>query len=170
MRRPTHQRGVTLIEVMIAMIISAIVLAGINRLVKLGSDAAATGRATNELTYQGRFALERITDTARLVPPKSLSAAAANSTGNWFAPTGCVGTACVMYCLNAGSQLIETITSDTPCVGTTVIANGVVAFTAALPGSAGAVDRAIAIVSVTLSDGVNSVDLSSSIRLGGGTL
>jgi prepilin-type N-terminal cleavage/methylation domain-containing protein len=169
MHHPTHQRGVTLIELMIAVVISAVVLAAINGLVKLGSDAEATGRATNELTYQGRFALERITDTARLVAPKLLSAPAANSTGNWFAPTGCVAAACVMYCLNVGGQLVETTSADTTCAGTTVIANGVVAFTAAVPGNAGAVDRAIAVISMTLRDGVNSVDLASSIRLGGGT-
>jgi prepilin-type N-terminal cleavage/methylation domain-containing protein len=170
MALPSNQRGVTLIELMIAMVISTVVLTAINGLVKLGVDAQTNGRARNELSYQGRFALERITDRARLVAPKLLSAPAANSTGNWFAPTGCAAAACVMYCLNGGGQLIETTTTDTTCVGATVIASNVAAFNAALPAGAGAVDRSIAVVSLTLSNSSNTVGLVSSIRLGGGTL
>jgi prepilin-type N-terminal cleavage/methylation domain-containing protein len=170
MSLPALQRGVTLIELLMAMIISAIVLTAINGLVKLGSDAQTSGRATNELTYQGRFALERISDRARLVAPKPLGAVAANSSGDWFAPVGCVGVACVMYCLNVGGQLIETTTADTSCAGTTVVASSVAAFNAQVPGSAGAVDRSVAVISLTLASGVNAVSLSSSIRLGGGLL
>ena len=170
MSLPALQRGVTLVELLIAMIISAIVLTAINGLVKLGSDAQTSVRATNELSYQGRFALERISDRARLVAPKPLAAAAANSTGNWFAPVGCAGVACVMYCLNGSGQLIETTTADTGCAGTAVIASDVATFNAEVPGSAGAVDRSIAVVSLTLANGVNAVSLSSSIRLGGGLL
>ncbi len=164
-----NQRGVTLIELMIAMLIGTIVLAAINGLVKLGADAQTTGRAWNELTYQGRFALERISDRARLVAPKPLALPAANSTGDWFAPAGCAAAACVMYCLNGGSQLIETTTTDSACAGTTAIASNVATFSAALPAGAGAVDRSIAVVSLTLGTGSNTVGLASSVRLGGGT-
>lgn len=164
------QRGVTLIELLMAMVISAIVLAGINGLVKLGSDAQTNGRVTNELTYQGRFALERISDKARQVAPKPLSTPVANTTGNWFAPVGCTGATCVMYCLNGSAQLIETTTADTTCTGTAEIAGSVASFVAKLPDSAGPVDKSTAEVSLTLANGVNTMTMSSSIRLGGGTL
>jgi prepilin-type N-terminal cleavage/methylation domain-containing protein len=165
----TFQRGVTLIELLTAMVISVIVLAAINGLVKLGLDAQTSGRAVNELTYQGRFALERIADKARAVAPKAQTTPAANSTGDWLAPSGCTGAACVMVCRNASSQLIETTTSDNTCSATTVIANNVSAFSAAQPASSGAVDRSVAVVSLTMSSGNDSAMLASSMRLGGGT-
>ena len=168
---PRHfQRGITLIELVITVAITAIIMAALNNLVKLGLDAQTAGRGSNELAYQGRFALERITDKARSVAPKVLATPSANTTGDWFAPSGCTGAACVMYCRNAGNQLIETVTTDTTCTGTTVIANNVSAFSAALPTSMGAVDRWVAVINLTLSDANNNtINLSSSIRLGGGT-
>ena len=96
MRPISTQRGMTLIELLLAMAISAIIMASLNGIVKLGLDAQTAGRGSNELAYQGRFALERISDKARSLTPKVLSTTAANTTGNWFAPTGCTGTACVM--------------------------------------------------------------------------
>lgn len=165
-----RQRGITLIELLIGMVISGIVLGAISGLVKLGADAQSSGRTANELTYQGRFALERISDRARLLAPKPLSLPAANTTGNWFAPTGCTAAACVMYCLNGSGQLIETTTADTACTGSTVIASNVSTFEAAMPNGAGAVDRSIAVIRLTLASGVNAVALSASVRLGGGTL
>ena len=164
-----QQRGVTLIELLIGMVISALVFGAINGLVKLGADAQASGRALNELSYQGRFALERISDRARQVAPKPLGEPAAGTTGDWFAPTGCAANACVMYCLNGSSQLIETTTADLACTGTTVIAGNVAAFSAAIPAGAGAVDRPIVALSLTLASGAAVVGLSASIRLGGGT-
>jgi prepilin-type N-terminal cleavage/methylation domain-containing protein len=169
---PSHgpQRGVTLIELLLAVAISAILLAGISGVVKLGLDAQTNGRTLNELAYQGRFALERMADKARLTVPKVLTTPAANTTGDWLAPPGCSGAACLMYCLNAGNQLIETTTADTTCVGTTTIANYVSGFTVAVPAAMGAVDQSIAVFGLTLSNGNTTATLTSSVRLGGGTL
>lgn len=170
MRSYSTQRGMTLIELMLAVAISAIIMAALNGLVKLGLDAQAAGRGANELAYQGRFALERMVDKARSLAPKELIIPTANTTGNWFAPSGCIGAACVMYCRNASNQLIETTTTDTTCTGTTVVASNVSTFSATLPAGMGAIDRSIAVLSLTLSDAnSNTINLSSSIRLGGGT-
>ncbi len=160
--RRTRQRGLTLIELVLATAISAILLVSINQLVKLGLDAQSAGRGNNELAFQGRVALERMADAARSSTPTVLTTPPANSTGNWFAPA--------MYCRTASNQLIETIATDTTCTGTSVIASNVTAFSASVPASMGAVDRSAAVLSVTLTDSANnSVALSSSIRLGGGT-
>lgn len=160
----------TLIELVLATLAAAILLAGLNSVVKLGLDAQAAGRGSNELAYQGRFALERMVDKARTTAPKELSAPAANTTGDWFAPAGCVGAACLMYCRNASNQLIETTTADTSCTGSTVIASNVSAFSAQTPTGMGAVDRYIAVFNLTLADTANnSATLSISARLGGGT-
>lgn len=164
-RNRSSQRGMTLIELLIATVIGAILLASINGLVKLGLDAQTAGRGANELAYQGRFALERITDRARATVPKTLTTPAANTSGDWFAPAGCIGAACVMYCRNAGNQLIETTTADVACSGTVVLAGNVTAFSAAIgPGT-----RPAAVLSLTLANGGSTVNLASSIRLGGGT-
>lgn len=166
------QSGMTLVELLIAVAIGAIVLAALGSIVTLGLQAQITGRQQNELVYQGRFALERMVDRARSLAPKLLTAPAANTTGNWFAPAGCVGAACVMYCRNGGNQLIETTTADALCAGTTVIASNVTAFSATVFAGVGPVDRPIGTLSFTLthSDAPQPITLTSSVRLGGGTL
>lgn len=162
----SSQRGMTLIELVLATLIGAIILAAINGLVKLGLDAQTAGRGANELAYQGSFALARITDKARATAPKTLTTLAADTTGDWFAPTGCIGAACVMYCRNAATnQMIETTTADAACGGTTVLAGNVTAFSTKLP----VVGRSIAGLSLTLANAGSTVTLSSSVRLGGGT-
>ena len=162
MRRP--QTGMTLIELVIAMAIGALVLAALNSVVSLGLRAQAEGGQSNELLYQGQFALGRMVDAARSVAPKLLATPAAGTTGNWFSP--------VMYCLNGSSQLIETTTADNGCTGTTVIASNVTAFSATLPSGAGPVDEPVGVLSLTLthSAAAQPVTLMTSVRLGGGTL
>lgn len=158
------QAGMTLIELLIAVAIGAVVLAGLNSIVSLGLQAQAAGRQQNELVFQARFALERMVTIARAAPPRLLATPVAGTTGNWFSP--------VMYCRNAGSQLIETTTSDNACAGTIVVASNVSAFSAQLPAGAGPVDEPVATLSVTLTNSAvaQTVTLSSSVRLGGGTL
>ncbi len=165
------QTGLALIELLAAVAMSAIVLAALNSLVSLATTAQAAGRGANELAYQARFALERIASQARATAPKPLSTPAANTTGDWFAPTGCSTSACVMYCLNGGGQLIETSTGDTGCAGSKAIAVKVTAFSVQLPANMGAVDRCAGIVSLSLADAAtgSTATLSSEIRLGGGT-
>lgn len=156
--------GMTLIELLIAVTVGAIVLAALNSVVSLGLRAETTGRKANELVFGARFALERIVATARAMPPKLLAAPAAGTTGDWFSP--------VMFCLNGAGQLIETTTADSGCTGTASIAANVTAFSAQLPASTGAVDRPLAVLSLTLvqSSVPKTVSLSTSVRLGGGTL
>jgi prepilin-type N-terminal cleavage/methylation domain-containing protein len=181
MARARHgRRGLVLIELVLAVAIGAILMAALNSLVGLGLQAQDQGRQTNELNYQARFALDRITAKARATAPALLAATAAGSTGSWLAPA--------LYCLNAGNQLIETTTADAGCAGTTVIANNVSNFYAQLPSeplppalnppcawpppSVGSVDAPVArfVVNLASSTGLQSVTLCTSVRLGGGTL
>jgi prepilin-type N-terminal cleavage/methylation domain-containing protein len=69
------QAGMTLIELLIAVAIGAIVLAALNSVVSLGLQAQAAGRQQNELVFQARFALERMVTTARGVSPSVVIAA-----------------------------------------------------------------------------------------------
>ena len=155
----------TLLELVIAVAIGALVLAALNSVVSLGLRAQTEGGQANELLYQGQFALERMVDKARSVSRRSCwRRLLPNTTGNWFAP--------VMYCRNASSQLIETTTADNGCTGTTVIASNVTAFSATLPSGAGPVDEPVGVLSLTLthSAAAQAVTLATSVRLGGGTL
>ncbi len=158
------QSGLMLIEVMFAVVIGAIILAALNSLVKLGLDAYTSGRGTNEITYQGTFALQRMATKASSLAPKLLSTTpAANTSGDWLAPT--------MYCLKSGNLLIETTTADSTCTGTTVIANNVTSFTVQAPSNTGAVDDPTLNLTLSMTDPTskNTVTLALSTRLGGGT-
>ena len=158
------QTGMSLIELLIAVAVGALVLAGLNSVVSIGLKAHADGRQRNEIVFQARFALERMITTARGVSPMRLATPTAGTTGNWFSP--------IMYCRNGSSQLIETTTADSGCTGTTVIVGNVSAFSASLPAGAGPVDEPVATLGLTLTDGALplNVTLSTSIRLGGGSL
>ncbi len=158
------QAGLTLIELVIAVAIGAIVLAALDSVVSLGLRSQAAGTRANDLLYNGHFALDRIVDAARSVAPQLLTAPAADSTGNWFAPA--------KFCRNPGNQLIETTTADTTCSGAVVIAYNVTAFSAQLPPGAGAVDKAAGVLSLTLthSGAAAPLTLTTTVRLGGGIL
>jgi prepilin-type N-terminal cleavage/methylation domain-containing protein len=165
MARPLHtQAGLTVIELMIAVTIGAVVLAALSSVVSLGLRAQTAGTQANDLLYQGQFAMERMVRAARGVAPQLLATPAANSTGDWFAPA--------RFCRNAANQLIETTTADNTCAGLTVIASNVTAFSAQLPSNAGAVDKPLGVLSLTLthSAAAEPLTLTTSVRLGGGTL
>jgi len=153
-------KGFTLIEVMIAVLMAAIVVAALDSVLLTALEARSSGRQSNELVYQGRFALERMVATARAAAPAALSTPPAGTTGNWFAPT--------LYCLNGAKQLIESTTADATCGGATVLADNVVAFSAQ-PGGSGAVDDPVGVLALTLQGAGQPITLTSAVRLGGGT-
>ncbi len=162
------QRGLTLIELLIAVTLAVFILAALNSVTTLGLNAQASGRQANELVYQARFALDRMAAKARSTAPKPLTALSPGTTGNWFSSV----TSPAMYCRNSGNQLVETTVTDTGCTAGAVIANNVTAFSAQLPAGAGPVDDPVATLSLTLqtAGAPATVTLSTSVRLGGGAL
>ena len=160
------QRGLTLIELLIAIVIAVSVLAALNSVTTLGLNAKASGRQANELVYQARFALDRMAAKARSTKPKLLTTPSPGSTGDWFSSTS------TLYCLNGGNRLVETTVTDTGCTAGAVIANNVTAFSAQLPAGAGPVDDPVATLSLTLqtASAPATVTLTTSVRLGGGAL
>jgi prepilin-type N-terminal cleavage/methylation domain-containing protein len=158
MTRPVRQRGLTLIELVLALVAAAIVVGALDGLVGLALQTQSSGQGRNELVYNGRFALERMVRQARASTPKVLTTPTlAGSTGNWFAP--------VMYCLKGGNRLVESDYSETSCTGAKVIAEHVIAFSA-LPAQSSANDRPIAQLTLTLQAGGAPITLSTSVRLG----
>ena len=163
MSQRARQAGMTLIELMMAIAIAALLVTGLNGFIMLGLDAKASAHQSNELLYQGSFALDRIQAAARATAPKPLSAPTlANSTGDWFAPT--------MYCLKGGNRLIETTTSDTSCTGSNTVATNVTALSAQPFAAVGPVDEPVGTVTLTLQGTGAPVVLTTSFRLGAGTL
>lgn len=157
------QRGMTLVELLIASAIAAALLAAVAQVARLGEQARTPLHDTGEALYQGKFAMQRVSLAAAATAPAAVLTPAANSSGNWF------GT--VMFCVNTASSLIETTTTDTGCTGSTVIAERVSAFTVAVPATAGGSDGEVADVSLSLSGpgGGGAVAVSERMRLGGGT-
>ncbi len=174
MKSPLHaQRGLTLIELMIALVISAIIMASLSNLMKLGLDTQITVQTRSELAYRGQLAIERISDSIRATEPKILVATGVtDTTGDWLAPAGCTGSACLMLCRKATTnELIETTTADTACTGTNVLSNFVSYFSVSLPNNTGPVDHPSILITLELNDYSTShtLSLSSAVRLGDGT-
>ncbi len=169
---PLWQRGMTLLELMVSVVIGTLLLLSLNSVTKLALDVRTERRASNELTYQGRFALDKLVDRARSLAPKPLTLPSAGTTGDWFAPAGCSGSACTMYCRKSATrQLIETTTADTTCSGSAVLANYVDSFSASLPAAMGPLDRHTGVLTLTLSQGAGtSLSLRTQIRFGGGLM
>lgn len=160
-----RQRGLSLIELLIAAALASIIIGTLLGVTLNGVRAQAQTREANEMAYQARFATGLIAAKAQASPPKVLSAAPANSSGDWFGAT--------MYCLNTvTAQLIETTPADTACAGSRVVADNVTAFVVEQPAAAGAVDRPTAKITLTVATPgrTQSVTLTTSARLGGGTL
>ena len=156
------QRGVSLVELLVATAIGALLLAGLTSVAREGVRSRSLSRDTSEAVYQARFSLQRVGAAAWAAAPHSLLPPAANTSGDWF------GT--VSFCVNGAAALIETTTSDTGCTGTQVIAERVGSFGVALPAGAGPLEAVAAVVSVTLagSGGGGALTLSERVRLGGG--
>lgn len=160
-----NQRGVGLLELVIAAALAAIVLGPLLSLTRNVLQTRTTAREANEMVYQARFALDLIVAKAQATVPKVLSSAPpVNSTGDWFGPA--------MYCLKtATGQLVETTTTDGGCTATRVIADNVTAFSVQRPAATGALDKPVATIAITVGNasGTQSLTLAASTRLGGNT-
>ena len=157
--------GVTLVELMLAMMIGSLLLAALTSVVMLGLNSRSAGRATNEQVYLAAFALERVTSRARATAPKKLDGSPSNSTGTWLAP--------VMFCRQTDVQrLVETVATDDTCSGGVVLAERVSAFAVNVAPSTRPVDPPVLTVSLTVESAANAppITVTSTVRMGGGTL
>ena len=167
MRRlsPLPQHGLTLIELVIALAIGSLLLAGLHSVVMLGLRAQAPIEAANEQVYRAGFALDRIVTRVRAAPLKVLAGVPVDSTGDWLAP--------VMFCRAAATQFLrETTTSDASCSAGTVLAEAVTAFSAQLMPSTRPLDLPVVSVSLTVhvTNVPQPVTVARSVRLAGGAL
>ncbi|HEY5291521.1 MAG TPA: prepilin-type N-terminal cleavage/methylation domain-containing protein [Burkholderiales bacterium] len=162
MARPAHaQSGLTLMEVLIALAIAALLIAPLAAAVLNALKAQSVASDANDVAQQAQFAMQRMEAAVRRTAPPLAAASA-----DWLAP--------VAYCLRAGTFLIETTPADakTGCTSSSapVIADGVSAFSVqsfnAGPGAYPVIEIQLTVTGAT----GQSVSLTSHTRLGGGTL
>ena len=167
------QQGVSLVELLFAVAMAALVTAALGSLVGLLAQTQTQSHTSHELAQQARFALTRVTGTLR-----AGSAAVVSGSSPQLVVT--VGTRTVSYAFSAGtSQLSET---DSASGVTSVIATDVSAFSAVLANRAtkpasygaltvgGALTAPVARVDLTLGTGANSIPAAAYARVGGGLL
>jgi prepilin-type N-terminal cleavage/methylation domain-containing protein len=160
---PSGARGLTLVELLLAMVISTIVFSALTSVVFVALRSQSSGAVANEQVYLTGFALERLVLKTRSAPPKPLAPAAGNTTGNWLAP--------LAFCFSAaGRRLMETIDTDSTCSSGVVVADNVTAFSAQIAASTRPVDAPVIVYSLTVAPPAapQPITLSASVRLGGG--
>lgn len=165
MARPAPaQSGLTLMELLIALAIAALLVAPLAAAVLNALKAQSVAGDTIEVAQQAQFSMQRMESAVRRTAPHTLAAKAASTSADWLAP--------VAFCLGANQRLIETTPADTACTSNSapVIADGVSAFSVQSFTAGSGAGPVIQIqLSVTGATG-QSVSLTSRTRLGGGTL
>ncbi|OIQ96182.1 hypothetical protein GALL_218110 [mine drainage metagenome] len=165
MAQPTHtQSGMTLMELLIALSIAALLVAPLTATVLDALKAQAVAGDSNDVAQQAQFAMQRMAAAVRRTAPHTLAGKAANTSADWLAP--------VTFCLAASNRLIETTPADSGCASNSapVIADGVSAFSVQTFDAGAAAGPVIEIqLDVTGATG-QGIALTSHTRLGGGTL
>lgn len=165
MARPAPaQSGLTLIELLIALAIAALLVAPLAAAVLNALKAQSIASETNDVAQQAQFSMQRMEAAVRRTAPHALAAKAASTSADWLAP--------VAFCLGANKRLIETTPADAACTSNSapVIADGVSAFSvqafSAGPGAFPVIEIQLSVTGAT----GQSIALTSRTRLGGGTL
>lgn len=158
------QSGLTLMELLIALAIAALLAAPLGAAVLNALAAQSVASDANDVAQQARFAMQRMEAAVRRTAPHALAAKAADTSADWLAPSA--------FCLRSNKNLIETTPADTSCnIGSApVIAENVSAFSVQSFSAGAGAGQVIEIqLTVTGASG-QSVSLTSRTRLGGGTL
>lgn len=165
MTQPAHpQSGMTLMELLIALAIAALLVAPLAAAVFDALKAQAVAGDSNEVAQQAQFAMQRMEAAVRRTAPHTLAAKAASTSGDWLTS--------VTFCLAANGSLLETTPADATCTSSSapVIATGVSAFSVQTFDAGAAANPVIEIqLSVTGASG-QGIALTSHTRLGGGVL
>ena len=162
---PHAQRGLTLIEMLIALAVAALLAAPLGAAVINALKVQTVAGDTNDVAQQARFALQRMEAAVRRTAPHTLAAKAAGTSADWLAP--------VTFCLRVNSKaVIETTPADTNCVSNSapVIAEGVTAFSVQSFDAGSGAGQVIELQLVLTAASGQSIDLTSRTRLGGGML
>ena len=163
MARPAHaQSGLTLLELLIALAIAALLAAPLVAMVLNALAAQSVASDTNDVAQQAQFAMQRMEAAVRRTAPHALGVVPVKSTGDWLSG----GT----FCQKSNAIRETDYLSDPNCNGGREIASNVTDFSAAVfnagPGAGQVIELRFVLTGAT----GQSITLTSRTRLGGGTL
>lgn len=164
-----QQKGMSLLELLLALAIGALLMTGISSAISQGLQAKTYAHNANEMAYSARFALSRIVAILR-------SANSAAVTGSTLTVTPVAAGPTVVYALN-GTNLQETDNRTSPAT-VSVLASNVTAFNPGKldnppkPGNYGAMPLAASLtpsvvqVDLALAGGGQNISVSGFSRIG----
>lgn len=153
MTRVPLQAGLTLVELLVALAITAILVVPLAGMFQGASSGSITAQAALDLNADARLVLDRIVQRTAALPAYTANASVVNPAG-WLLP--------LTYTIN-GTNLVETDSTAKP-VRTSVIAANVSAF--ALTTQDVGDGQYVLKITLTLAAQGNSVTASRSVRVG----
>jgi prepilin-type N-terminal cleavage/methylation domain-containing protein len=153
MRHAAPQRGWTLVELLVALAISAALLAPLAGMFKNAADSGAATRAGLDMNSDARFALDRIAQRAAAQTPVAVDAAMSDA-NPLLAP---------LSSALSGVDLVETDTSVNP-LRSSVIATNVTAFRLSAPATGDG--RPLLKIELTLAAAGGTVSAARTVRVG----
>jgi prepilin-type N-terminal cleavage/methylation domain-containing protein len=145
------RQGFTLVEVLVAMTISTLIMAGMAKMVDAALAAQRASKEENDLRAKAQFALRRVSMTIMSAPYKQLAPKPASeimNSANWLTP--------FRYDFANGTL------TETEGTASRTIATGVTAFSVTSPATYAG--RSVIALSITLQE---KVTVSETVRLGG---
>jgi Tfp pilus assembly protein FimT len=143
------QSGISLVELLLGLAITALVMAPLVPMLQTASAAASVTGNQAALEQEANFALERIAARIRVTVPTSALKDKPNT--EWLKPAA-------MYSLS-GSTLVETLDKKT-----SVVAESVTAFDMTVAGAESA--QPLLTVSLSLGNGAASTSATAVVRMG----
>lgn len=144
-----RQLGMTLIELLLGLAITALVLAPLAPMFATASNAARITGDRVALEQEASFALARISARIRATPPSTQLPA---TQADWLKPS--------VYFLNSGGTLVEQLGGINY-----TLAESVTSFTMSSPASTGG--QALIQVNLSLARGTATTSASATVRMGG---
>lgn len=160
MRRTHAQRGLSLVELLLGLAITAVLMVPLAATFQNASGSAVAANATVDLDADARFALDRIAQRAAALPPTSAGALIPDdgvSASAWLAPLG--------YAMVKG-DLVETGTTPAPgsAARSIVVASNIRALRFSTPDVGDG--QPLLRIDLTLTADGSSVSASRTVRVG----
>jgi prepilin-type N-terminal cleavage/methylation domain-containing protein len=153
MRLPAAQQGWTLVELLVALAITAALMAPLASMFRNAADSGATARAGLDMNSDARFAVDRIAQRVAALAPVAVDVALDDANA-LLAP--------LSYAL-AGADLVETDTSANPA-RSSVIATNVTAYRLSAPATGDG--RPVVKIELTLAAAGGTVSAARTVRVG----
>lgn len=151
-------RGMTLIELLIGLALTALLLVALNSMLQVSTAAAAVAAEQLDLQEQAQFAARRIVRRIERTPGTLLAPKSDNaSSGDWLAPS--------LFDLRPGSAVGTLAISETIGSATYVLAEPATSLVITSEPTGAA--RPVVTVALTLAKGTASASAVVSARLGG---